>query len=247
MQLRNYKKGGVLDWTPSSDISGGVPQTVGPFLGLPNTDIKDGVEGALQIGGIVKGVCDDSVGVAGQAVGWDEDGDPVGGTAGSGAFTVDLWEADEIVGTLAKDKAADDTHMIFILNRMPAGCEDWPVRNHLEKDGNATVAIKEAGCVLHVSADEKTITLPAAAAANGSLVVTVVNDAPGAAGDGVTVAVGADEFIKGQNIDGGSGKNLVNTRATARKGDFATFVSSGDGATNNWMLIAKRGVWAIEP
>lgn len=68
------------------------------------------------------------------------------------------------------------------------------------------------------------------AAPNGSAALNISPDAS----DGIT--------YDGSSTDG---RDLINTKATAKKGDFVTLASL-DGVIA-WQVVASRGIWAKQP
>ena len=114
-------------------------------------------------------------------------------------------------------------------------------QNRVLKTDDYTTLAADNGRIIYLGTDAKTITLIATVA---GYKVTVVN----IAGDGVSeIAVdfnAGDLNMGGCGLAaGGDGKKLTNTKATARRGDYLTFI--GDG-TAGWNLVAKRGTWAQE-
>ena len=112
--------------------------------------------------------------------------------------------------------------------------------NAEEKTAAYTVIITtDSGKTFTSSTDGIVFTLPGIAVGN---TVTFVNTAP----DGV-----ADLSISPAAIDGityaGSStddKDLINTKATAKRGDYVTLASL-DGVVA-WQVVDVRGVWAKE-
>lgn len=101
-----------------------------------------------------------------------------------------------------------------------------------------TLDATHTGKLLWVTVDAKTITLPAVAA--GLDGVKIVNG--GAFGTVlVTIAPNASDSIFGPDITAADNKGLLNTKATARRGDFA--VIGGNDADGN-AVQALRGTWA---
>ena len=87
----------------------------------------------------------------------------------------------------------------------------------------------------------KTITLIATVA---GYKVTVVNAGADAVAGIMVDFNAADLNLGGCGLAaGGDGKKLTNTKATAKRGDYLTFI--GDGSAG-WNLVAKRGTWAQE-
>ena len=99
-EAMNYKAGDFIDYTPSTvKVAGEMVETAGRAA-MCATAIAASALGAAQIKGIVKVKAAAVTGNAGDVVGWDEDGDPYGGTAGTGAATTALADADFLIGTL---------------------------------------------------------------------------------------------------------------------------------------------------
>lgn len=77
----------TADYTPGADVTAGEVTIQSTLVGIPSIDIADSTLGTLNLTGqfdVVKITGAISVGVA---VYWDSTGDPLGGTAGTGAAT----------------------------------------------------------------------------------------------------------------------------------------------------------------
>lgn len=112
-------------------------------------------------------------------------------------------------------------------------------RASVTKSDNYTVLATDSGKIIDVDTDAKTITLPATVL---GLTVTIRN----AGADGavaVTVSPAAADKIVGNGEAGVDNKDIVNTKATAKNGDYVTLV--GDGA-DGWYIQAIKGTWAAE-
>lgn len=127
------------------------------------------------------------------------------------------------------------------LTNFPNGIGSFLVdSNATAKTANYTVVTTtDSGKTFTSTLDGIVYTLPAIAIGN---TVTIVNMAPNgvaalnispAAADGITYA--------GSSTDD---KDLINTKATAKQGDFITLASL-DG-TAAWQVVASRGIWAKE-
>jgi len=104
---------------------------------------------------------------------------------------------------------------------------------------NKTLDAEDAGKVFFVDTDAKTITLPALGGIQG---VRVVN--AGAYGTvAVTVSPNANDMIEGPDITAADNKDLVNTKATANRGDRIDLMT-GDAA--GWAVTNMIGTWARE-
>lgn len=117
-------------------------------------------------------------------------------------------------------------------------------------DTSKTLALADNGVVQNIVADAITITLPATAAA-GLFYFKIRNggapksSAPAGTGDDgsvlVTVAPNASDKISGLNFTPADNKAALNTKATAKVGDFITLLSDG---VDGWTVIESRGTWA---
>ncbi|MBL4574435.1 MAG: hypothetical protein JKY86_15380 [Gammaproteobacteria bacterium] len=125
------------------------------------------------------------------------------------------------------------------LTKFPNGVSSFLVdSNSVAKEANYTVIITtDSGKTFTSELDGVVFTLPSIAIGN---TITFVNNAPDgqaainispAAADGITYA--------GSSTDN---KDLINTKATAKRGDFVTLASL-DG-TVAWQVVDARGVWA---
>lgn len=78
----------AIDYTPSgSAVTGGDVVVLGEIVAIAPVDLADGEKGALQIQGIYRFPKATGAITVGARVYWDADGNPVSGTAGSGAAT----------------------------------------------------------------------------------------------------------------------------------------------------------------
>ena len=127
------------------------------------------------------------------------------------------------------------------LTAFPNGLSSFLVDNNSTiKDANYTVVITtDSGKTLVSTLDAIVYTLPSIAIGNTVTFVNMADDGQAAlnispaAADGITYA--------GSSTDN---KDLINTKATAKKGDFVTLASL-DG-TVAWQVVAARGIWAKE-
>jgi len=113
---QNYQAGDFLDYTPALVKVAGEMVQVGGQAGMCATAIAASTLGARQVTGVIKVRAAAVTGSDGDIIGWDEDGDPYGGTAGTGAATTILADADFLIGSLRKDLTATDGEAIVALN-----------------------------------------------------------------------------------------------------------------------------------
>lgn len=114
----------------------------------------------------------------------------------------------------------------------------WTVRETLS--ANKTLDAQDTGKLFWVDTDAFTITLPAIADGLGGCVI--VNG--GAFGTvAVTISPAAADMILGPDITGADNKDLINTKATARRGDL---VQLDLGDADGYVVTQMRGTWARE-
>ena len=112
--------------------------------------------------------------------------------------------------------------------------------NAEEKTSNYTVVINtDSGKTLTSDLDGVVFTMPSIATGNTVTFVNLGED--GTAALNISpAAVDGINYI-GSNTDN---KDLINTKVTAKKGDFVTLASLN--GTTAWQVVAVRGVWAKE-
>jgi len=127
------------------------------------------------------------------------------------------------------------------LTKFPNGLNSFLVdSNAVEKTANYTVIITtDSGKTFTSETDGVVFTLPSIAIGN---TITFVNNAVDGAAD-LTISPAALDGITyaGSSTDD---KDLINTKATAKRGDFVTLASL-DGVVA-WQVVAVRGIWAKE-
>ncbi len=102
-----------------------------------------------------------------------------------------------------------------------------------------TLDIEDNGKLFVVTADAKIITLPAVATPVNCVVLN-----GGAFGTvAINVSPAAADKIQGPDLPGTDNKDLINTKATARRGDFVRLAT---GDANGPLAIELRGTWATE-
>lgn len=115
---------------------------------------------------------------------------------------------------------------------------NFSVREVISAD--KTLDAEDSGKLFWVDTDAKVITLPAIATGlDGCMVVN--GGSYGAVA--VTLSPAAADMILGPDITGADNKDLINTKATARRGDF---VILGGNDADGYAVQALRGTWARE-
>jgi predicted RecA/RadA family phage recombinase len=234
-EARSYKPGDLVDYTPSAALTAGQVIDAGGMAAIASTDIAAGALGVIQIAGDVLMRAAAVAGEIGDPVGWDEDGTSVDGD--TGALTTNPFDWDFPVGSLAQALTATSGRAVVHLNKFATGKPIWPNWVYESVSADKTLAATDHGKVLCVSADGKTVTLPATIAGIEAVIVNL-----GLSGKiGITIAPAAADKIMGANLGGTDGATYVNTKATAKRWDYVHL--RGDGA-NGWWIVSKRGTWA---
>ncbi len=112
------------------------------------------------------------------------------------------------------------------------------------------ITANQAGSEFNIATDAKVMTLPAIDANNIGMELTFRNTGADAnntitlspaAADGIngTIANAAADSV----ASGAANKDLVNTKATANKGDWCTIKAVAAGA---WYITGGVGIWASE-
>ena len=240
-----YQNGKSIDYTPAADVAAGTIVALKGLVGITKLDIPANVKGALAVKGIFAVPKKNEAFTAGLPVWFDANGDPQGGTAGSGAATQIGGDAqasgDVLLGKAVIAAAAADQFVYVAINKFDPRIPTFANAARITKAANANAAVTESGVCYDVTTDAVVITLPATAV---GLEFTIMNMA---ADGGALVEVdfqAADKNLGGLGIAaGGDGKKLSNTKATAKKGDFITFIADG---TDGYRIKAIRGTWAQE-
>ena len=127
------------------------------------------------------------------------------------------------------------------LTLFPNGLGSFLVDNNAEiKTGNTTVIIStDSGKTFVSTLDAIVYTLPSIAIGNTITFVNMADD--GQAALNISPAAADAITYAGSAVDN---KDLINTKATSKKGDSVTLASL-DG-TVSWQVVSVRGIWAKE-
>jgi len=113
------------------------------------------------------------------------------------------------------------------------------VENTVAVSANKTLVIADCGIIQLVDTDAKTVTLPATAAGLNYIIVN--NGADGAVL--VAISPNAADKISGLLATPVDDKDMLNTKATAKKGDYLQIVADG---VDGWVVARSAGTWARE-
>lgn len=119
LKTEAHKSEGTILFTAGSAVTAGIPQVVGERIGIPLRDIASGATDELADEGRFRCVKANEAWVAGDRIGWNSDGDPAVGTAGTGCWTKDVtaWDAGfPAAGIVEVAAAAGDEQGIILLN-----------------------------------------------------------------------------------------------------------------------------------
>lgn len=109
------------------------------------------------------------------------------------------------------------------------------------KSGNYTMTAADSGYITYIDTDAVVITLPATVV---GYTYTFVNaGADGAVG--FSISPNASDQIAGVGLTAADNKDIVNTKATARRGDMVRIVADGTAGVG-WIIQEMRGTWARE-
>lgn len=111
-----YSDGATIDYTPGSAVAAGEVVLIDSIPCIAPAAIEANVKGALAVGGIWKVPQAAEIISAGDAVYWDADGNPVTGTAGTGAAT-ETATGNNCIGKCVETTAATDTYVKVLLNQ----------------------------------------------------------------------------------------------------------------------------------
>ena len=130
LATERYASDEKLSYTAGSAVTAGTPvlTSIG-VVGIPVNDIAAGDADELDICGRFRawGVASQAW-VVGDRVGWDANGDPLNGTAGTGAYTTTVANWDFVVGTVTQAKGATTEMGVIMLdepaaNFIPSGAQ----------------------------------------------------------------------------------------------------------------------------
>ncbi len=146
LKAERHKSAMRVEITAASAITAGVPQQIGAgLIGIPANDIASGDVDEVDICGRFRGW-----GVASQAwavgdqIGYDSNGDPLNGTAGTGAFTNVEANWDFPVGTCIEAKTATEEMGVFLVNEYLEGSSPFiPVGAQQALSGAGAVTVDE--------------------------------------------------------------------------------------------------------
>jgi predicted RecA/RadA family phage recombinase len=130
-----YKGDGKIAYTNSTGatITAGTPISVAGRVGIPANDIAAGMSDELDVTGRFRVARKAEAWDDGDTIGWDADGNPVGGTAGSGAYTNVPADMDFVAGSADAAAATTDEVGLLRLNHFASAAmlDAIPAQAHI--------------------------------------------------------------------------------------------------------------------
>jgi predicted RecA/RadA family phage recombinase len=115
MSTATYVQDGkIIDHTPSGDVAAGTIVVIGKLFGVAQNAITDSTVGSVTIDGVFDIPKKNETFTAGAGVFWDSDGNPYGGTAGTGAATKTQTDNVQAGFAIAAAAATDTTVRVKI-------------------------------------------------------------------------------------------------------------------------------------
>lgn len=228
MQATFVQEGRSIDYTPVGAVAVGTVVVVGSIVAVAHRALAAGVAGSLAVEGIFD-VAKANVEIAGgAALYWDADGDPVGGTAGSGAATTTA-AGNKYMGLASPDgAAAGDATVCTRLGG--AASVTAQVVNGLSTviadPGNAgAIPVAADGHVDIVTAAAETRTLAAPTNVGQMLLIGMKTD-------------GGDCVITCATTVNQTGNNTITLNDA---GDAVLLVAKANGANKRWSVVSNDG------
>lgn len=214
---------GSIDHTPASAVSAGDVVVIGDRVAIARTDIAANRQGSLSDCGVYDVVKKNGAISDGDDIYWDADGDPEGGTAGTGACSTDP-SVGPLMGTAVKAALAADEKVRV---RFQGDAQPERLSNEIADPGDAAaVPVTHSGSVSFVTAGAETRTIAAP---------TFVGQ----------------QLSLGFKTDGGDCVVTVSTAVNQTGNNTLTFADAGDhlqltavrsGANLRWRVVANDGV-----
>lgn len=225
-QGRRRQAGRSVDYTPSSAVAAGQVVVQGSLVGIAEIPIAANVLGALAVEGVFDIVKVNGTITAGAAVYWDADGDPQGGTAGTGALTT-TSTLNTFVGWTIAAAGATDEYVPVLLAKVTGVTVHNDLANVIADPGNAgAIPVTDSGSVQLVTAGAETRTLAVPTRVGQVIAISMKTDG----GDCVVTAAAAI------NETGNNTMTFDNT------GEVIVLVGIDEGANKRWRVLAVDGV-----
>ncbi|MCG3181850.1 MAG: hypothetical protein BIFFINMI_04285 [Phycisphaerae bacterium] len=227
-QATFVQEGKRIDYTPVAAAATGQVVVQNSLIGIPHAPIAAGALGSLATEGVFDVVKATGAVNAGAAVYWDADGDPVGGTAGTGAATTTA-EGNTFMGKATVAAGANDETVRVRLEGVATASntihEDLTNVIADPGDGEA-IPVADSGTCQIVTGDAETRTLAAPADVGQLLALTMKTD-----GGNCVVTASAAVNAAGNN-----------TLTFADVTDTILLIGAISGADKVWRVMGNDGV-----
>ena len=221
---RVFDEDDVIDYTPGSDVACGDVVVQGSLLGVAVKPIASGILGSLVLTGVFDFVKVTGAITAGAPVYWNATGDPVGGTAGTGALTTN---SSYTFAGYAAEAAASDATTARVVMPGAARTNCTPQSAPITDPGNAgAIPVTGSGYVPIVTAGAETRTLAAPTFAGQVIQLAMKTDG----GDCVVT-------VAGTNINQ-TGNNTITFNDA---GDVVTLEGIYVGSGLRWRVLRNDG------
>jgi predicted RecA/RadA family phage recombinase len=224
-QARRIAGGTRFDHTPGSAVGAGAVVVQNSLVGIAENDIAANALGALAVNGTFDLVKINGAMSAGDPLYWDSDGDPQGGTAGSGAATTTSTDND-FIGFAVAD-AADTDEKVRMLLVHPSSITVYnQLTNAIADPGDAgAISVTLGGYCPLVTAGAETRTLAAPSFIGQELLLYLKTDGGNCV---VTCATTINE----------TGNNTI---TFANTGEAVRLTAVEEGANLRWRLATADG------
>ncbi len=214
----------AIDYTPGADVTAGDIIVRGNTIGIAKKDITSGVLGALATAGIFDGVKANGTITDGDAIYWDDNGDPQGGSAGTGALTTTAT-GNNYAGRAVADAALADETVRFELRETDT--VNAGLANAIADPGDAgAIAVTRSGTCPLVTGGAETRTLAI----------------PDRAGDMLSLGFKTDGGDCVITVASGANQTGNNTLTFADAGDHLLLAAIENGAALAWRIVSNDGV-----
>lgn len=225
-QAAFVSQGRAVDYLPVADAPAGTVIVQGNLVGIPANDLVAGRMGALAIEGLFN-VCKVAGAIsAGAAVYWAAAGNPVGGSAGTGAATTTAG-GNSFMGYAVRDADVNDTLVQLTLVKPVSVTVHEDLSYLIADPGNAgAIPVTNSGSVQLVTAGAETRTLAVPQRVGQLLALSMKTDGGDAV---VTVAAAVNQ----------AGNNTLTFNDA---GDCLVLVGIESGSNKRWRVLSNDGV-----
>lgn len=227
MQAQRIAEGGTIDHTPVTVILVGDVVVVGNnLIGIAERPIAANELGALATEGVFNFVKDTSDVSEGDSLYWDANGNPVGGTAGSGAATLTAT-GNKYLGPALADAGVAVEAVNVLKTKQPAITANNAIANAIADPGDAgDIPVLASGHVPIVTAGAETRSLADPTFTGQRMLLCMKTDG----GDAVVTA------------DSAINQTGNNTLTFEDAGDSIELVAIESGASKVWRAAHNDGV-----